>query len=143
MMHAVVRMHKAGQLEDKADYDSPGTTPGAGNYKQSCSYVNLAKIHLLGKMNYNIQQVYLGTLRGREARNTVNKMIGDELEKLLEVADDHNMNTKEVHRCMALHHQDPSAWHGRTCTRYTTPGSCTRGDECPFIHVESNRTFNS
>ena len=141
VMHTIVRAHQSGGFYDYTYYDGPGETPFSGDFIKRCSYVNLAKLLLLQKINVPVFNAYVSTMSGRMANKSVNRLLGDELTELLEFAVEHAMSTAEVERSLRVHAEDPSRFHGRRCTRYARPGDC--GSNCRHFHLEDEATFNS
>ena len=102
-MHTIVRAHKEGDFYDWEYYDTPGDTPIAGDFIKKCSYVNLAKLLLLQKINAPLFNAYASTMSGRRANKSINRLLGDELTEMLDLANEHSMSEGEVWRACKVH----------------------------------------
>lgn len=86
MMGVTSRLHK-GTLDEPEMYYRPGKTPNYVEFRASTSALNVAKIMLLQHKDHGMHQLWAHTLAKREAKASVNSMLGGEIGDLLAIAD--------------------------------------------------------
>ena len=102
LLHMVVKAHKEDTLMDFGTFNGAGTCPRFCDYRRQCSALNLVKMEILEKRNARLFCLFGSTVEGRDARN-LNKMLGDDVTKLMEMAHEFSLTNDEEERFRALY----------------------------------------
>ena len=137
LMNVIVRLHHNGELVETHTLSREGM-PVLADFIANCSEINLAKLAVLKKVNPHLVNVISAATLGRKAQN-LNKLIGDDLSKVLPYADDYHVTIEEEERVIGRHRSRPGRQTIRPCTFYMQPRGCKRGEECEYMHLSRDK----
>ena len=136
MMNVVVRLHHNGELMETKTLSKPGHMPVLEDFMHGCSEINLVKCAIIKKVNPRMMDVISAATLGRRVDDT-NRLIGDDLSKMLKCVEDYHITTDEEERVIG-HRSNPGCQTIRPCAFYNTPKGCRRGEECEYVHMEKD-----
>ena len=111
------------ELQDPITYDGPSDTQRYVEFRKKTTSLNVAKMLLLRHTYAGLEELWTVVMSGRPAQN-VNKLLGAELEHLLEVAEAGYVVCQEEVLRMWM----PSASHIRSSrSRHSLESSCLHG----------------
>ena len=123
-------------FREPATYARPGPAPAYPEFRAGTSYLNVAKLCLLDSLCPGIHEIYRGTLCGRVGNVTINRMVGSELDNLIDLAEkDYVISVDEARRFRARHSRDVTAVRLTVCKWYPGDKGCRNGNDCDFLHA--------
>ena len=101
------------------------------------SEITLVKCAIIKKVNPRLMDMVTAATLGRRA-DDINRLIGDDLSKLLKYAEDYHITTDEEERAIGRHRSNPGCQTIRPCAYYNQHKGCRRAGECEYIHTEKD-----